>query len=112
MSIAIVYQLERVRAQLQRMGELTELLATSDRTPALLPHFVAGLIRDMHAQRQRPRACSAATSTCLTRKIAERTGETGEPTTSRATAPSTPRCCDRRARAARCTGLTVFGKFG
>ena len=50
-SIPIVYQLERIRAQLQRAGELAELLATPEHLPTVLPHFIAGLVRDVHDHR-------------------------------------------------------------
>ena len=50
-SITVVYQLERIRAQLQRAGELTELLASPEHLPQVLPHFIASLVRDVHDHR-------------------------------------------------------------
>ena len=76
-SVAIVYQLERVRAQAQRMGELAELLATPASVPRVLPYFLAGLIRDAHDQRS-ARALMRQNFALASRKIVERNAETGE----------------------------------
>ncbi|MBK7659161.1 MAG: recombinase [Betaproteobacteria bacterium] len=76
-SVAIVYQLERVRAQAQRMGELADLLATPEAAPRILPYFVAGLIRDAHDQRSAS-ALLRQNFELASRKIVERNAETGE----------------------------------
>lgn len=76
-SIAVVYQLERIRAQLQRMGELTELLDAPDHLPAVLPHFIASLIRDVHDHRG-VLALLDQNFELAARKVVERSAETGE----------------------------------
>ncbi|MBK8321974.1 MAG: recombinase [Betaproteobacteria bacterium] len=76
-SVAIVYQLERVRAQAQRMGELADLLASPEAAPRVLPYFVAGLIRDAHDQRSAS-ALLRQNFELASRKIVERNAETGE----------------------------------
>ncbi len=76
-SVPIVYQLERIRAQLQRMGELAELLAEPGRAPAVLPHFVASLVRDVHDQRDAS-ALLRQNFELAARKVVERSAETGE----------------------------------
>jgi len=76
-SVAIVYQLERVRAQAQRMGELADLLANPGAAPRVLPYFLAGLIRDAHDQRSAS-ALLRQNFELASRKIVERNAETGE----------------------------------
>lgn len=76
-SIAVVYQLERMRAQLQRAGELEELLAHPERMAQVLPHFVASLIHDVHDHRS-VRALLAQNFELAARKVVERSAETGE----------------------------------
>ena len=76
-SIAIVYQLERVRAQLQRLGELTDLLASPESAPRVLPYFIASLIRDVHDHRS-AMALVNQTFQLAARKVVERSAETGE----------------------------------
>jgi len=76
-SIAVVYQLERIRAQLQRAGELTELLATPEHLPRVLPHFIASLIRDVHDHRS-ALALLRQNFELAARKVVERSAETGE----------------------------------
>ena len=76
-SIAVVYQLERIRAQLQRAGELTELLAAPEHLPQVLPHFIASLIRDVHDQRS-VLALLGQNFELAARKVVERSAETGE----------------------------------
>ena len=76
-SIAVVYQLERIRAQLQRMGELTQLLAAPEHIAQVLPHFIASLIRDVHDQRG-VRALFSQNFALAARKVVERSAETGE----------------------------------
>jgi len=76
-SIAIVYQLERIRAQLRRLSELTELLAAPEAAPGMLPAFVAGLIRDVHDHRSAT-ALLRQSFELAARKVVERSAETGE----------------------------------
>ena len=76
-SVPVVYQLERMRAQLQRAGELVELLSQPQRLPQVLPHFVASLIHDVHDHRS-VRALLAQSFELAARKIVERSAETGE----------------------------------
>jgi len=76
-SIAIVYQLERIRAQLKRIGELTDLLAAPESAPRMLPRFVANLIRDVHDHRSAI-ALLNQDFELAARKVVERSAETGE----------------------------------
>lgn len=76
-SIAVVYQLERIRAQAQRMGELADLLATPASAPRVLPYFLASLIRDVHDQRSAG-ALFRQNFELAARKVVERNAETGE----------------------------------
>lgn len=76
-SIAIVYQLERIRAQLKRIGELTDLLAAPESAARMLPRFVANLIRDVHDQRSAI-ALLNQNFELAARKVVERSAETGE----------------------------------
>jgi site-specific recombinase len=76
-SVAIVYQLERVRAQAQRIGELLELLVHPERAPGLLPAFVARLVHDVHDQRD-ALALLRQNFELAARKVVERSAETGE----------------------------------
>ena len=76
-SIAIVYQLERIRAQLKRIGELTDLLAAPQNAAAMLPAFVANLIRDVHDHRSAI-ALLNQNFDLAARKVVERSAETGE----------------------------------
>jgi site-specific recombinase len=76
-SIAVVYQLERIRAQLQRAGELTELLAAPEHIPQVLPHFIASLVRDVHDHRS-VLALLNQNFELAARKVVERSAETGE----------------------------------
>jgi len=76
-SIDVVYQLERIRAQLQRAGELTELLAAPESIAQVLPHFIASLIRDVHDHRSVV-ALLNQTFELAARKVVERSAETGE----------------------------------
>ncbi|HEX5628717.1 MAG TPA: hypothetical protein VFX72_04030 [Usitatibacteraceae bacterium] len=76
-SIAVVYQLERIRAQLQRAGELTELLCAPEHLPQVLPHFIASLIRDVHDHRS-ALALLRQNFELAARKVVERSAETGE----------------------------------
>jgi site-specific recombinase len=76
-SITVVYQLERIRAQLQRAGELTELLAAPEHLAQVLPHFIASLIRDVHDHRS-ALALLRQNFELAARKVVERSAETGE----------------------------------
>jgi site-specific recombinase len=76
-SIAIVYQLERIGAQLQRISELATLIAHPDRAPTLLPWFLGNLVRDIHDRRS-IRALFHENFRLAARKVVERNAETGE----------------------------------
>jgi len=76
-SIAIVYQLERIGAQLQRLSELATLIAHPDRAPTLLPWFLGNLVRDIHDRRS-IRALVRENFRLAARKLVERNAETGE----------------------------------
>ncbi len=76
-SIGIVYQLERLRAQLQRMGELGELLTGAGGNRSLARFFLASLVRDVHDQHS-VLALVRQNFSLLSRKIVERSAETGE----------------------------------
>ncbi len=76
-SIAIVYQLERIRAQLKRIAELTDLLAAPESAARMLPRFVANLIRDVHDHRSAI-ALLNQNFELAARKVVERSAETGE----------------------------------
>lgn len=76
-SVAIVYQLERLRAQLQRMGELTDLLANPANAAQVLPYFIASLVRDVHDHRSAT-ALLGQNFRLAARKVVERSAETGE----------------------------------
>jgi site-specific recombinase len=76
-SIAIVYQLERIGAQLQRLSELATLVAHPDRAPTLLPWFLGNLVRDIHDRRS-IRALVRENFRLAARKVVERNAETGE----------------------------------
>jgi site-specific recombinase len=76
-SVAIVYQLERIRAQLGRIAELTDLLAAPQGAPRVLPYFIASLIRDVHDHRSAI-ALLNQNFELAARKVVERSAETGE----------------------------------
>jgi site-specific recombinase len=76
-SIAIVYQLERIRAQLRRVSELIDLLASPRNAPRVLPYFVANMIRDVHDHRSAI-ALLNQNFELAARKVVERSAETGE----------------------------------
>jgi site-specific recombinase len=76
-SIPIVYQLERIGAQLQRISELATLIAHPDRAPTLLPWFLGNLVRDIHDRRS-IRALFHENFRLAARKVVERNAETGE----------------------------------
>ncbi|MBL0142102.1 MAG: recombinase [Betaproteobacteria bacterium] len=76
-SVSVVYQLERIRAQLQRAGELTDLLAFPEHLPQVLPHFIGSLIRDVHDHRS-ALALLNQNFSLAARKVVERSAETGE----------------------------------
>jgi site-specific recombinase len=76
-SIGIVYQLERVRAQVQRIGELTDLLSLPDKSPGQLRYFLANLVRDVHDRRS-VRVLLAQNFSLAARKVVERSAQAGE----------------------------------
>ena len=74
---SIVYQLDRMRAQLQRIEGLLELLLDRNLPRTRAAAFVASLIRD-HQSRQGVGSLISANWELLTRKLVERAAEAGE----------------------------------
>ena len=108
-SVGLVYKIELARQQLERIGSLVGL-ATGERVAiGEIGRFVAALIRDMHAQRS-VRALFRSNLDLLTRKIAERTGKTGEHYITRDRVEYAE-MLRSSGRGGALTGLTVFGKF-
>ena len=108
-SIGLVYRIELARRQLGRIRQLVALAAGERDAVGDIPRFVAGLIRDMHAQRS-VGALFRGNLDLLTRKIAERTGKTGEHYITRDRAEYAD-MLQSAGRGGAITGLTVFGKF-
>ena len=109
-SVGIVYKIELSRQLLGRIESLVAL-ATGERTAVgEIARFVAELVRDMHAQRS-VRALFRTNLDLLTRKIAERTGKTGEHyiTHDRAEYADMLRSAGRGGAL---TSITVCAKFG
>jgi site-specific recombinase len=76
-STEIVYQLARIDKQLQRMETLLELLLNQQASPARMAEFIAQLIREHQAHRG-IRSLLRGNLELLSRKMVERTAETGE----------------------------------
>jgi site-specific recombinase len=108
-SVSLVYKIELARQQLRRVESLAAL-AVGERAPiGAMVRFVASLIRDMHAQRS-VRALLRSNLDLMTRKIAERTGKTGDHYITR----DSVEYADMLRSAGRgggLTGFTVFIKF-
>jgi len=108
-SVGLVYKIELVRQLLRRIESLIAL-ATGERVAiGEVGRFVAELIRDMHAQRS-VRALFRTNLDLLTRKIAERTGKTGEHYITRDRAEYSDMLLSA-GRGGALTGFTVCGKF-
>ena len=108
-SVGLVYKIELARQQLARIGNLVELAVGERVAVGEMARFVAALIRDMHAQRS-VRALFRSNLDLLTRKIAERTGKTGEHYITRDRVEYAE-MLRSSGRGGALTGLTVFGKF-
>lgn len=108
-SIGIVYQLERVRAQVQRIGELTDLLSLPDKAPGQLRYFLASLVRDVHDRRS-VRVLLAQSFSLVARKVVERSAETGEHYITR-TREEYAAMVKSAAGGGALTALTVHAKF-
>jgi len=108
-SVGLVYRIELARRQLARIRQLVALAAGERLAAGDIGRFVAELIRDMHAQRS-VRALFRSNLDLLTRKIAERTGKTGEHYITRDRAEYAD-MLQSAGRGGALTGLTVFGKF-
>jgi site-specific recombinase len=108
-SVGIVYKIELARQQLRRIERLVALATGDQAARGGIAAFVAELIRDMHAQRS-VRALFRSNLDLLTRKIAERTGRTGEHyiTRDRVEYADMMRSAGRGGAL---TGFTVFIKF-
>jgi site-specific recombinase len=108
-SIGLVYRIELAHRELGRIRRLAALAAGEAHAAGDIGRFVAELIRDMHAQRS-VRALFASNLDLLARKIAERTGKTGEHYITRDRAEYA-HMLQSAGRGGALTGLTVFGKF-
>lgn len=76
-STDIVYQLDRTARQLKRMEKLLELLLNRNAPPTQMAGFIAQLIRE-HQEHRGLRSLLHENLQLLTRKMVERTAETGE----------------------------------
>ena len=76
-STALVYDIERLRAQVRRLELLLEAWAAPMLEPARILAIVADLVRENHARRS-VRAFCRQNLHLLTRRIVERNAETGE----------------------------------
>jgi site-specific recombinase len=76
-SVSLVYRIELARQQLKRIERLVALSSPDAIALGEIGRFIAELIHDMQAQRS-VRALVGSNLDLLTRKIAERTGKTGE----------------------------------
>jgi site-specific recombinase len=76
-STALVYDLERLRAQLRRLELLLEPWADPTVTPRRMLAVLAELVRDDHARRSVRELCRQNLH-LLTRRLVERNAETGE----------------------------------
>ncbi len=108
-SVGLVYQVELARRQLARIEQLIALSPGKRVVIGELGRFVAELIRDMHAQRSL-RALFRSNLDLLTRKIAERTGKTGDHYITRDRIEYSE-MLRSAGRGGALTGVTVFAKF-
>ena len=107
-SVGLVYQIELSRQILDRIDALVEL-APGDLPLGAVSRFVAELVADMHAQRS-VRALFRSNLDLLTRKIAERTGKTGDHYITRDRTEYVG-MLRSAGRGGALTGITVCGKF-
>ena len=108
-SVGLVYKIELSRQLLRRIESLVAL-ATGERIAVgEVARFVAELVCDMHAQRS-VRALFRTNLDLLTRKIAERTGKTGEHYITHDRAEYAD-MLQSAGRGGALTGLTVCAKF-
>jgi site-specific recombinase len=77
LSIHLVYLLDRTEAQLHRVRDLVALVIRHSGDPQQIASFIANLVEDNHRRRS-IRALLGDSLSLLSRKIAERTAETGE----------------------------------
>ncbi len=76
-SVHIVYQIERINSQLSRMKVLAELLTSEESRPELLSKLTVRLIRE-HLERRSLLSLIKDDLSMLSRKISERSAQTGE----------------------------------
>src|SRR6185295_1410764 len=107
--VGLVYQIELSRQILARIENLVTL-AGAEVGIGDVGRFVAELITDMHAQRS-VRALFRTNLDLLTRKIAERTGKTGEHYITRDRAEYAD-MLRSAGRGGALTSITVCAKFG
>ncbi|MEO8304673.1 MAG: site-specific recombinase [Betaproteobacteria bacterium] len=108
-SVGLVYRIELARQQLDRIEELIALATGSRFAVGEMSAFVAELIRTMHARRS-VRSLFRTNLFLLTRKIAERTGKTGEHYITRDRAEYVE-MLRSAGKGGALTGITVFAKF-
>ena len=108
-SVGLVYRIELARQQLGRIEELIALATGSRVSPGEISAFVAELIGDMHARRS-VRSLFRTNLFLLTRKIAERTGKTGEHYITR-DRTEYAEMLRSAGKGGALTGFTVVGKF-
>ena len=109
-SVGLVYKIELARQELSRIESLVALASGDGVAIGDMARFIATLIRDMHAHRG-VRALFRTNLDLLTRKIAERTGRTGEHYITR-DATEYRAMLRSAGGGGALTGLTVFAKFG
>ena len=108
-SVGLVYRIELARQQLDRIEKLIALATGARVAIGEISAFVAELIRTMHARRS-VGALFRTNLFLLTRKIAERTGKTGEHYITRDRAEYAE-MLRSAGKGGALTGFTVFGKF-
>ena len=108
-SVGLVYQILLSRQILDRIEALVELATGRELPLGAVSRFVAELVADMHAQRS-VRALFRSNLDLLTRKIAERTGKTGDHYITRDRAEYVEMLQSAGLGGA-LTGITVCGKF-
>jgi site-specific recombinase len=75
-SVAIVYQLDRIKALLNRIEVLVRILAGENLDPKRIVYFLCNLIREVQKQRSL-RSLFAENLSLISMKIAQRSAETG-----------------------------------
>jgi site-specific recombinase len=76
-SIGIVFLLDRMEGQLRRVRSLVELVLSHERNPEAVSHFVATLMRE-NVRAFQVRSLFADNLSLISKKIVERSAETGE----------------------------------